>query len=59
VRVLRASDRTELSAGLFTHDRQARELWHVALEPTLTALAAAIVETLPPAPDAERLGEAR
>lgn len=59
VRVLRASDRTELATRLFTHDAEAREHWYSALEPTLTALATAIVETLVSAPDAERLGEAR
>jgi hypothetical protein len=58
VRVLLASDRTELASHLFTHDAEVREHWHAALEPALAALAASIVETLVPAGAAERLGEA-
>lgn len=58
-RVLRVSDRTELDTRVFTHDAEAREQWHSALQPALTALAASIVETLAPPRDAERLGEAR
>jgi hypothetical protein len=55
-RVLRASDRMELGARVFTHQPPARTLWHLALEPALTDLATAIVAALAPASVTDRPG---
>ena len=53
VRVLRASDRTELGTSVVTHEPADRASWYSTLDPALSGLATAIVQRFAPAPIAD------